>query len=543
MALTVHVFDTPGGRRLPLAEGTTIVGRAPDCAIRLDNADVSRHHVSLRVVDGRVWARDLGSRNASSLDDVVLEQETEWRPGQRLFVAGLPLELADSTGDRAGSPVAFPYLDEGRAVPLSELPLWDTQMQAGDDVGRIYHAMAAAGELLTRPRDLPEMTEPVLDLVERALRPQRIMLLLRGGPDNALMVHASRVHGETVSALPSLSTTLTRRVLEERTSFLIGDAMADPALRDQDSIIRAHVRTAMAVPLFDNAEVLGILYADRSDPVRAFQRDDLRILALLGNLIAMAFTQARLRQVESERQRLAEELVAARTVLAGIICAHPPTPTGWQVCPHLEPCTEVGGDFYDVHPCRHGGWGVLLGDVSGHGLGAALLVAQIIPVVRMLLDEHTDPVEILGLLNEHIFRTTAPHQFATVFLGILDPVTGDLAYANAGHVPPVLLTGAAQPRRLSAGGPPIGMLPELPLRGATCRIGAGDALLLCSDGVTECWDAAGEMFGETNVCEALTSCRCREAGALRDSLLAALARHRGNVPSDDDVALLILARG
>ena len=105
--------------------------------------------------------------------------------------------------------------------------------------------MAAAGELLARPRELGEMTEPVLDLVERALRPERIMLLLRGGPRNELLVYASRSNGRSGDALPSLSTTLTRRVLEEHTSFLIGDALADPALRDRDSIIRAQVRTAL----------------------------------------------------------------------------------------------------------------------------------------------------------------------------------------------------------------------------------------------------------------------------------------------------------
>jgi sigma-B regulation protein RsbU (phosphoserine phosphatase) len=318
--------------------------------------------------------------------------------------------------------------------------------------------------------------------------------------------------------------------------------MADPALRERESILRAHVRTALVVPLFDNAEVLGILYADRSDPGRTFQRDDLRILTLLGNLIAMALTQARLRQVEGERQRLAEELVAARTVLGGIICDHPEPPRGWQVRPYLEPCSEVGGDFYDVHACRHGGWGVLLGDVSGHGLGAALLVAQIVPVVRMLLDEHTDPVEILRLLNEHIYRTTAPHQFATVFLGILDPATGHLAFSNAGHVPPVHLTAGGQMHRLKPGGPPVGMLDDLPLRGASCQLDVGDALLLCSDGVTETWDAAGEMFGESRACTALAGSRDRDAASLLEALLSALVRHRGEAPSEDDVALLVLTR-
>jgi sigma-B regulation protein RsbU (phosphoserine phosphatase) len=542
MPLVVRIHDTPTGRSLPLTEGTLLIGRAADCAIRLDDPNASRHHASLRVEGDRVWVRDLGSRNGTVLEDADLTAETEWQPGQRLFVAGVLLELTDTAGEMQGRTQATFIDDVLSASQLSELSASDTQAQTGDEVDRVYHAMAAAGELLARPREPSEMTEPVLDLVERALKPERVALLLHDGPGGALAVHASRAPGGAPVELLALSSTLVRRVLEERTSFLVGDALADPALRDQDSIIRARVRTALVVPLFDSNEVLGILYADRSDPRRPFQRDDLRILALLGNLIAMALTQARLRLVESERQRLADELVAARSVLAGIICADPPAPAGWQVCPYLEPCSEVGGDFYDVHQCRHGGWGVLLGDVSGHGLGAALLVAQIVPVARMLLDEHADPARVLCLLNEHVCRTTAPHQFATVFLGVLDPASGELMYANAGHMPPAHLGPDGAVARLAPGGLPVGILPDLQLKTSSCRLAVGDVLFVCSDGVTESSDPDGDMFGDTRTCEVLAAHAGAGAAGLRDALLAALAQHRGPAVSDDDVAMLVVAR-
>ena len=121
MPLVVRILDTPAGRCLPLDEGTTIIGRAPDCAIRLDGADVSRHHVSLRVTDGRVWARDLGSRNATFLDDKLLEQETEWHPGERLFVADVLLELTDTLTESRGRGPVTRRPDTMPEVPLSEL--------------------------------------------------------------------------------------------------------------------------------------------------------------------------------------------------------------------------------------------------------------------------------------------------------------------------------------------------------------------------------------------------------------------------------------
>ncbi len=544
MSIAIRIDDAIHSRRIELDDGRHVIGRAAECAIRLDHGRISRQHAALRIEPDGVWVEDLGSRNGTYLDGQPVTTARRWQPGETLTVADVALRIDDGRPmvPRTGHSARVRLDENPSASPLAELSMWNEPGKPVDDRDRIHLVVATVGELLARPFDPEEITEPLLDLVEKALKPERVLLMLRG-EDDALALQASRVPPSQADVEVALSSALVSRVLSDRTSFLVSDALADPELMARESIIRTRMRTALVVPLFDNHEVLGILYADRGDVMHPFTADDLRILTVLGNLIAMAINQARLREVEGERERLSQELVAAHGVIAGILGDALPEIEGWRTCHHLDPCTEVGGDFYDIYHCGDGRWGVLLGDVSGHGLGAALLVAQIVPVVRLLLAEHRDPLAILQRLNNHLCETTAAHAFATVFLGLLDAETGVFTYANAGHVPPLHRVAASgEIQRLASCGLPVGMLTDAPLRQESCQLAHDDLLLICSDGVTECCDAEEDMYGEERLHDLVAGIVPCSPAVLRDRLLAALASHRGEVTADDDITLLALQR-
>jgi len=543
MARYIRIHDQPQGRVLPLTEGRMLIGRAADCDVRLEAGRVSRHHAALRVAGDQVWVQDLGSRNGTFLNGKPLKTEVEWLKGDRLDVADIPFMLVESeTLHQAAVPPVPPIFDErGTGSAVAELSFWDAERQLPDHIGHLFQTMVQAGALLGSPRNPDEILDPILDLVENALATDRVMLYLRD-ENGELAQSAVRVAGGSSDQTPVLSSTLARRVLDERTSFLIDDALQDSQLAQQQSIIDMRVRSALAVPLFAEEDVLGLLYADRADPTRRFDSDDLGVLTVLGNLIAMALNQARLRDLQREQERLQLEMNAARDVMNSILQPDLPAIDGCEVVHLLEPCDEVGGDFYDVHLQPDGRVGLVLGDVSGHGLGAAFLVALIVPALRMLLDDHDDPVDVMHHMNRHLFLATDFHKFASLFLAIYDPATGELNYVNAGHVPPFHLRGALAPGQLPPGGPPVGMLEDFEYSSGTLRLGEGEALVMITDGVTECLGPNDEMYGE----ERLLGCLQKSAGmpavALRDCLRAALADFQCDVEPEDDVTLLVIRR-
>ncbi len=188
----------------------------------------------------------------------------------------------------------------------------------------------------------------------------------------------------------------------------------------QQSIISQGIRSAMATPLFDNKNVIGILYADTTNPTQRYSRDELVAFSLLANVIAVALTHASYDAMEAEKQRLDTELSAARSILQTILPKDLPEISGYEVCAHIEPCFEVGGDLYDVAVLPDGRVSVVVGDVSGKGLGAALLVSSLIPLQRAMLESEPDLSALVANLNRQLWRTTDPIRYSTLFVGVLD---------------------------------------------------------------------------------------------------------------------------
>ena len=250
-----------------------------------------------------------------------------------------------------------------------------------------------------------------------------------------------------------LSRTVIERVLGERVSFLIEDAQRDAALQAQMSIVSQGLHTAMAAPLFDNQSVIGLLYADSADTADRYTTDELKAFTLLANCIAVALTHARYHTMEAEKQRLDTELGAARRIMATLLPAEAPAVPGWELLTHLESCTEVGGDLYDVFPLPDGRLAVVIGDVAGKGLGAALLVSSLLPLLRGLAGSIADLSDLVHRLNAVLFAATEPIRYATLFVGLLDPATGELAYVNAGHNPPYVVRGDGATEHADRDGP------------------------------------------------------------------------------------------
>lgn len=551
LVLTGQVADQPVRHRLTGSE--IVLGRSPECDVMLGDGAVSRRHARIYQEEGRYWVEDLGSQNGTHLNGSPITAPAPLGPGDRLAFA--TVELAITTGDGTAAP--GPAFSHSAGLTVVETPHQGSEfswqdyqamregrdMKAGhaDRHAHLFAILGEAGKLLTSALDVDALDEPVLDLVTSAFSPERAALMLLDEASGDLKISAARGRGTEATEEIVLSRTVVNRILTEKTSFLLEDVADNELFRSQESIVIQGIRSAMAVPVVEEDRVTGLLYADTSDPIRRYHEDDLQVFTLLAGVIAEGLIQTRYQRSERERRRLETELDAARNILDTILPSDLPDVSGYELGTHLDPCFEVGGDFYDLMELPDGRLLVVTGDVTGKGLGAALIVATLVPTLRTLVELETDPLCLITRINAHLWRATDPIHFATLFLGILDPATGHLSYVNAGHNPPYLVSADGALEKLAATGPPAGMFQQMPYTAASAELAPGAVMVLYSDGVTEA-ETEGVQFGDKGFEETL----CAVAGCCvkdtTDRLLSDLGAFLAGKPADDDVTLVMVRR-
>jgi serine phosphatase RsbU (regulator of sigma subunit) len=244
-----------------------------------------------------------------------------------------------------------------------------------------------------------------------------------------------------------------------------------------------------------------------------------------------------------ERELVEQELSVARTIQQASLPKEVPTLEGWQINPYYQPAREFGGDFYDFHLLSEGRRGLVVGDATGKGVPAALVMSTtcgMLQAVSQALDSPS-PGEILSRVNEALLARIPSNMFVTCFYAILEPESGHLVYANAGHDPPYLqCRGEAE--ELRARGMPLGLMPDMGYEEKEIVLDGGGAALFYSDGLVEAHSAKGEMFGFPRL-RALIAEHADEERSLGDFLIAELYAFVGEGrEQEDDITLLTLKR-
>jgi serine phosphatase RsbU (regulator of sigma subunit)/predicted ester cyclase len=251
--------------------------------------------------------------------------------------------------------------------------------------------------------------------------------------------------------------------------------------------------------------------------------------------------QAHLEQEVRKRERVEHDLSVARSIQQASLPKEVPTLEGWQISPYYQPAREVGGDFYDFHLLPEGRLGLVVGDATGKGVPAALVMSTTCGMLRLAAQSHTSPAEMLQGVNEVLFPNIPPNMFVTCFYAILEPNSGRLSYANAGHDLPYLhRNGEAE--ELRARGMPLGLMPGMRYEEKETIVHSGQAALLYSDGLVEAHDPEGDMFGFPRL-RTLIAERAEEERPLGEVLMEELYSFTGEGwEQEDDITLLTLKR-
>ncbi len=522
--------------RYELRPGTYVVGRSSDCEIPLTDNAISRRHAEFVLEKNRILVRDLGSTNGTFVNGERLEGEKPVNRGDQVRFGHVTLSLAEQETARLAG-----FAPEGTMVTMTtSVREIKEETERTRSEGK-FVALLEAGQMLSRKMELSDLYEAMLELVERFIKASRILILSKETKaDGSPEILAARLVGSTADEPLRMSHTMLREVLEGGRSFLTSDAATDERFNATESIIRTGVHAAMGAPLFDNDRVLGAIYVDSRVAGVAFQADDLRLLTLLANMLAVKVTNSRLEEVERHQERIQQELALAARIQRNLLHRFPEPTAGYDVFTHQTPCYEVGGDLFDVRRRSDGRVWLMLGDVTGKGIGAAMLMATVMASLQILEEDCTDPLDLVNRLENHLARHVETGTYVTLFAGLLDPETGTLRYVNAGHNPPVLL-GDGDPRTLDSTGLPVAMLPGMTRTAAETDLINGDSLLIFSDGIPET-EKDGVQYEEGRMDAFLGEVEGWDCETLGKRLLADVEDFRGDEPPSDDLTLVVVRR-
>ena len=378
-------------------------------------------------------------------------------------------------------------------------------------------------------------------------------ILLEADQSGTLRMRLARGHKRVPIPLESLSPSQTavRLAMQRQSSVVTEDFNRDDVnLQGAQSIISQRLRAVVAIPLYamsranstesliraERGQFLGILYLDSRRPA-GFSKLDRQILDAIASEAASILDNARLVDRERQRQRLEQEISFARDIQQALLPCH------LRDFPHLaiigtsSPCLAVGGDYFDVFPLSDNRTAFLIADVSGKGLGAALLTTMLqgaLSGTKM----GADPADVFCHINRFLCEHSEVGRYATMFFGILDP-EGRLEFVNAGHLPPLLLRAGEVDEPFTEGGFPVGLIPEASYVASSVALHPGDTLVLYSDGVTEAMDPDHEMFGVSRLRELLVGKHEAPLETLKNSILESVQAFSRGASQADDITLLI----
>jgi serine phosphatase RsbU (regulator of sigma subunit) len=378
-------------------------------------------------------------------------------------------------------------------------------------------------------------------------------LLIEPDASGAMRVHLARGNkGDNLApGIINPSQTAVNQAISKQSSIITEDLnLAGLDLKSAESVVVQGLRAVVAIPLYASTRavadtggdlkqgpLLGVIYLD-SRRIAAFSAIDRQILDALGGQAASILDNARLVEKERERQRLEQELSIARTIQQALV------PHGLHDFPHLavsgvhHPCTEVGGDYFDAVPVDENRTAFLIADVSGKGLGAALLTTMLQGALSGL-SMGADPVTVFNHVNKFLCRHAEVGRYATMFIGIIGR-DGMLEYIKAGHPSPLLLRKGQVTELYNEGSFPVGLIPEADYESAHLQLEPEDTLVLFSDGVTEAENLNHDLFEVSGLSRALTGKQDVPVEVLQQSVLDAVRSFTRGASQSDDITLLVV---
>ena len=551
----IQIVQGPSaGRIYPIERRITLIGRWSCCDVILDPSERTfskRHAIIERRSDG-YYLVDVGSLAGTFVAGRPIKAPCRLTDGTCFRICNLVFAFTDGVAvseDWADESTVAVTIDVSNPSPDRLTVPPEKTLQA------ILNIARNLGQSLQRDEVLERALDSLLDLFPHARRGTAFLLLESDGTPMARVIRCRS--GQPVS--PPICQAILSRVIGGREAILSKDSPAD--FPDSHSVVDHAIRSLISAPLLDSAgHALGAIQLDVNegdgqscDAIVPFEAEDLDVLVSMAGPIGIAVENAKRHQDVIRLAEYGTELELARRVLMDLLPKYPCEPAGYESFSYYEPARQVGGDYLGAFPLASlddsiGGparrWALAVGDVSGHGLPAALFLARLSAEVRLVLRGEVDPARCLALLNEQIMATAHDDYFVTFSLATIDARTHRFEAASAGHLAPLVRRAAGGPlERIGQDetGLPLGVRERCRYQSGSTTIEPGDVVVLVTDGIFEAMGPVRKCLGLPRL-ERVILDAPPGASAVGHAILEAIREHSGGEPQADDMTICCLGR-
>lgn len=532
---------------ITLADGRTIrhrlenraevIGRDENCDIPLDDPSASRRHARFSPTPQGTFLEDMGSKNGTLVNDTLCTSKL-LKDGDQVQIGASIAVFREVGSSSPGSVVIADDVTQshGTRYVTREKRLALSQQR----LEMIYEL----SQRLTTLQSQDQLFETAMDICFETLNFERGAIGIRNRNGRSLdwpVVRNLRGAGGELT----VSRTLLSRALEygERAIFTEeGAGTTDPTV----SIVQQGIRSAMCVPLLHQDNTLGIIYGDSLRTSTAYTDEDIDFLAGIAQQVSIGLINARLVEDQQQMIRLNHDIDLARTIQTGLFPAVLPNRPGLKIAALNDPGARVSGDYYDVIELPDGRVWCLIADVTGEGVAAALLTANLQAVVRVTIEESEDPGELLARWNRLIWRNTDASKFITCILALIDPNAHKITFASAGHHLPLILRDSQEsPEELACEpGFPLGIVEDAEFETVVIDVGPEPYLFVVyTDGVIEAMNRDGDMFGHDRLVQAVAEHRALSPQPFVKQIRKQVSTFAAGAKQSDDITIMAVRTG
>jgi phosphoserine phosphatase RsbU/P len=525
------VTDADGTHTHPLLHFPFTLGRSSESNLCMAHAQVSRQHAAIESEPDGLYLRDLGSRHGTLCNGERIER-ARLRSGDRIAL-GHPsvtlLFLDDATPDdlHAGGPDTI--------TGTRELLQRVSSQVSGSDLEKLSLFLEAA-QRFNGTQVLDEVLSTMIEYALRLTCAERGFVFL-GDDVASLRLRTGRASdGSVLHDDSKISRSIVRDAAHSGLDYILGDATGEGAAIGRDSIIAHDLRSVIAIPLRrrSTGTMLGLLYLDsrlQSCNLSSVSRD---ILHAIATEAATLVENARMLEAEKAAALMRKEMEIAAAIQQRIIASELPAVPGFALQARTLPCTEVGGDFYDVI-CTPDGCVAIVADVSGKGMSAALLASIVQGMMYAQINSGASLVDAVSAVHAFLCARVSGTKYVTL-VALRCRHDGSAEFVNGGHIPPLLVEPDGGLRIFEEGDMPVGMIPEADFHAIPMHIPAGGRIVLLSDGVSESENADGDQFTIPKFEQYLTATDPIAA------VFSAVDRFSDGIPPADDRTMLTIDR-
>jgi phosphoserine phosphatase RsbU/P len=553
MALLEFLKGVNVGTRQELTGDRVVFGRNADCTVVLNTPSVSREHAIIRKIGGKYYIEDMNSRNGTEINGPTnkIKVRTLLKDGDQITICGntmafyevapkpkLPDHMAAEAGDDLDD-------TDNSTVEATIQPSSSKQILEAQPAERLAMLLEVGVELTqtTRTDDLlPKIVDKLFQVFRQA---DRGFIILK--EDDKLLAKVIRTRRAGQDDTTRFSRKIVNRCMETGQAILSEDASADEQFNMSQSIADCKIRSMVVAPMTSRnfSESIGVIQLDTQDRFKKFTQDDLRLLVAVATQAGVALENARMHEIEVAHAEIERDLALAHKVQNIFVPKKFPQVAGYEFYAHYKPAQEIGGDYYDFIPLQQNRLGVMIGDVAGKGIPAALLMAKVSSEARFCTITEPNLASAIGKLNEQLQEAGMLDRFVTFGACLLDTQNHAITVASAGHMPPIVYRAAT--RTYEDGctkdqtGFPLGIMEGMSYDTNTLTLGPGDCVLLYTDGVSESKNKVEKDFGTDGILAALNAGPITPK-AMGERLVDAVQRHAIDRKPHDDLTVVTFGR-